>query len=122
MEVGRLRQMVAYEVRLMYSKEGLLYKNDWDSRRLALECKLQILASLKVFGIESYYICPLRYRLVLRIKKFTKNALTLTSQKSPLGISLSLSHTHIGLPWGFNLNFPTSIPVTFKGEYPQGLY
>ena len=27
-----------------------------------------------------------------------KNAVTLTSQKSPLGVSLSLSHTHIGLP------------------------
>ena len=31
-------------------------------------------------------------------KKFTKNALTLTTQKSPLEVNLSLSHTHIGLP------------------------
>ena len=79
---------------------GLPYKSDGDARRLALGYKLQILVSLRVFGIESHYNCPFRYRLVLRIKKFTKNALTLTSQKSPLAVSLSLSHTHIGLPYG----------------------
>ena len=124
---GRLWKLVAYdrwshmEVRL-YPREGLLYKNDRDSRRLALECKLQILVSLKMFGMESYYICPFRYRLGLRIKKFTKNALTLTTQKSTSGVSLSLSHTCIGLPWGFNLNFPASITVTFIGKYAQGLY
>ena len=32
---------------------------------------------------------------------------------SSLGVSLSLSHTYIGLPWGFNFNFPTSMPVSF---------
>ena len=52
-------------------------------------------------------------------KKFTKNALTLTTQKSPLEVNLSLSHTHIGLPQGFKLNFPMSIPVTFIWEYPR---
>ena len=35
---------------------------------------------------------------------------------SPLGVSLSLSRTHIGLPWEFNFNFPTSIPVIFIWE------
>ena len=40
--------------------------------------------------------------------------MTLTSQKSPLRVGLSLSHTHIGLPQGFN--FPTSIPFTFIWE------
>ena len=45
-------------------------------------------------------ICPSRYRLVLCIKKFTKNALTLTTEKSSLGVSLNLSHTHIGSPSG----------------------
>ena len=55
---GRLWKLVAYdrlshmEVRL-HPRERLLYKNDRDSRRLALECKLQILVSLKVFGKES---------------------------------------------------------------------
>ena len=76
------------------------------------------LVSLRVFGMESHYIYPFWYHLVLCIKKFTRNAPTLTNQKSPLGVSLSLSHTHIGLPWGFNLNFPTSIPVTFIWGYP----
>ena len=31
-------------------------------------------------------------------RNLQKNAPTLTTQKSPLGASLSLSHTHIGLP------------------------
>ena len=35
---------------------------------------------------------------------------------SLLGSSLSLSHTHSGLPYGFNFNFPTSIPVTFMWD------
>ena len=35
---------------------GLLHKTDGDARRLALGCKLQILVSLRDFGIESYYI------------------------------------------------------------------
>ena len=48
--------------------------------------------------MESHYNCPISHRLVLCIKKVTKNALTQTTQKSPLGVSLSLSHTHIGLP------------------------
>ena len=82
---------------------------------------MQILVSLKVFGMESYYICQFRYRLGLRIKKFTKNALALTTQKSTSGVSLSLSHTYTPLG-GFNLNFPTSITVTFIGKYARGLY
>ena len=76
-------------------QRGRLHKRDGDARRLALGCKLQILVSLRVFGRESRYICPFRYRQVLCIKKFTKNALTRTTQKSPLGVTLSLSHTHI---------------------------
>ena len=27
----------------------------------------------------------------------------------PLAVSLSLSHTHIGLPYGFHVHFPTII-------------
>ena len=64
---------------------GLPCKSDGDRHRLALGCKFQILVSLRVFGMDSPYICPFRYRLVLCIKKFTNNALTLTTQKSPLG-------------------------------------
>ena len=47
--------------------------------------------------------------------KFAKKAVTLTSQKSPLRVSLSLSHTHFGLSQGFdvNANFPTNIFFTF---------
>ena len=47
--------------------------------------------------------------------------MTLTSQKSPLRDSLSLSHTHIGLPQGFNFNFPTSIPFILIWESSRGL-
>ena len=66
---------------------GLPYRSDRDACRLALGCKLQILVSLRVFGMESHYICPFRYPLVLCIKKFTKNAPTLTTQKSPSEVS-----------------------------------
>ena len=31
-------------------------------------------------------------------------------------VGLSLSHAHIGLPYGFNFNFATSIHVTFIWE------
>ena len=35
---------------------GLPYKSsNGDARHLSLGCKLQILASLRVFGMESYY-------------------------------------------------------------------
>ena len=76
----------------------MVYKTDGDARRLSLGCKLLILVSLSVFGMESHYTCQFRYRLEPCIKKFTKNALTLTTQKYPSGVSLSLSHTHTGLP------------------------
>ena len=36
------------------------------------------------------------------------------------GVILSLSHTHIGVPWGFNFSFSTSIPISVIGESPQG--
>ena len=86
-----------------------------------------LIVSLWVFGMESHYIYPLRYRSVPCIKKFTKNALTLTKQKSPSGVSLNLSHTLIGLPLGFNLNFRRSSyrPVnsfTWNSVLPRKIY
>ena len=66
--------------------------------------------------MESHYICPFRYHLGLCIEKFTKNALTLATQKSPLEFSLSFSHTHFGLPKGFNWNFSPIVTVTFLWE------
>ena len=65
---------------------GLPYKSDGDARRLILRCKLQILVSLRVS------------RSTLHKEIYQKNALRLTTQKSLLGVSLSLSHIHIGLP------------------------
>ena len=52
---------------------GTPYKSDGDTRRLALGCKLQILVSLRVLRRKSVYL-PIRSRLGLCIKKFTKNA------------------------------------------------
>ena len=61
------------EFKLTGGRGGELpYKSGGDALRLALGCKLQILVSLRLFGMENYYICPFRYRLVLCIKKFTK--------------------------------------------------
>ena len=63
---------------------------------------------------------PLQVSLSVVQKKLTKNAVTLTTQKFLLAVSLSLYHTHIGLLQGFNLgfsfNFLTSIPVTSVQE------
>ena len=41
------------------------------------QCKWQILVSLRAFRMESHCICPIRDRLALCIKKFTKNALSI---------------------------------------------
>ena len=64
---------------VLYRGGECSYKGDDDARRLAFGCKLQILVSLRLFGMESHYICPFRYRSVPCIKKFTENALTLTT-------------------------------------------
>ena len=69
--------------------------------------------------MEIHCICPFLYRSVLCVLRYLQNhALTLTTQKSLLAVSLSLSHIQIGLPQGYNLNFPTSIPGTFIWESP----
>ena len=43
----------------------------------------------------------------------------MTNQKSPLGVCLSLSHSHIGLLKGCNFNFLTRTPVRFIREFPS---
>ena len=72
----------------------------WAYDEIYVRCKMQILVSLGVFGTESHYICPFRYRLGLCIKKFTKKNAVMSSSLVwlNLGASLSLSHTHNGLP------------------------
>ena len=39
---------------------GIQYKSDKDAHHLALGFRLQILVSLRVFGMERHYICPFR--------------------------------------------------------------
>ena len=98
----------------MISTRGRLpYKSDGDARRLGLGCELQIFVSLRVFGMESYYYLPIQVSLSPAHKEIAKKCSTLTRHKSSLGISLSVSLTHSGLPKGFNLNLLTSITVTF---------
>ena len=64
-----------------------------------------------------------RYCLGLCIKKFTKKChdicFSMVSLKI-LGVSLTLSHPHIGLPQGLNSNFPNSIPITFTWKSLTG--
>ena len=43
------------------------HKSDEDAHRFDLGCKLQILVSLMVFGMESHHICPFRYHLVITV-------------------------------------------------------
>ena len=100
--------------------EGLPYKSDRDAHRLALGCRLQILVSLRPFAMERHYICPFRYRWVLLIKKFTKNALTLTTQKSPLGGQYKLEpHPHWS-PFGIKFEFSNEYPCHFCMGVPSG--
>lgn len=75
---------------------------------------------LRCWDGKSLYL-PIQISLSNVHKKIYKKALPLTTQKSPLGISLSLSNTHISslVSLGLNLNFPTSIPVTVKWESPR---
>ena len=51
-------------------------------------------------------------------KKCAKKAVTLTSQKSPLGVSLSLNHTHMGLR-GLILVFRQASPSLLRGSLPR---
>ena len=60
-------------------------------------------------------LCPFRFCLGSCIKKFAKNAVTLTAQKFTVYftmVSLSWKHSH----WGLICYFLTSIPVTFIGK------
>ena len=61
----------------------------------------------------------LGYRLALCVKKSTKTkALTLTTDKSPLRVSLSLRHTHIGLPYGLIYIFRRASRSLLYGSSP----
>ena len=95
---------------------GLPYKSGGDALRLALGCKFQILVSLRLFGMESYYICPFRYRLVLCIKKFIKCPDTDHTEISLRGQFKLEAHPH----WSpLRFKFRTSIPGTFIWESPR---
>ena len=97
----------------------LPYKSDGDARRLALGYKLQILASLRVFGIESHYNCTFRYRLVLCIKKFTKKCADTDLTEISLSGQFKLEpHPHWSPLWGLIWIFRQSIPVSFIWECP----
>ena len=43
---------------ILFLEGELPYKSDRDAHRLNLGCKLQMLVSLRVFGMESHCICP----------------------------------------------------------------
>ena len=60
------------------------YESDGDARRLAWGCKLQILASLRVFGMESYHICPFMYSCWA--------SFSLASPQTSFGVRLSHIH------------------------------
>ena len=87
-----------------------------------LVVSLQILLPLRVFGMESRYIEPFRYRLVLCLKEFTKNALSLTTHKSPLGATPTLVSLR-GFIWIFRWASPSLLygsppgNVSFRGIF-----
>ena len=96
-------------VSLLFLLGEFPYKSD-RMFRLALGSEFQILVSLGVFGMERHYICPFRYRLGLSVKKLTKNTVI------SLRVSLSLSHTHIGLL----LILRRASPSLLYGSSPRG--
>ena len=58
-----------------------------------------------MFGTQRHYIFAFGYRLGPCINKCTKNTVMSVLVWSPLVVSLSLNHTHIGLPERFILIF-----------------
>ena len=75
---------------------------------------------LGYLGWKDTIFARFRYRLGLCVKKITKNVDT-NHTELPLEVGLNLSHTHLDLPQGFYLNFPTSVPITFIWESPPPL-
>ena len=80
----------------------LPYKRNGDARRLALGCKLQILVSLRVFG----------WKVTILLIDVSLSVLKEIYKKCPNADHTKIYlHNHIGLPaYGFNLNFPASLP------------
>ena len=72
-------------------------------------------------GTQSHYICPFRYRFNRVVHKLQKNTVMSVLVWSLLVVSLSLSHTHIGLPERFDFNFPTRFPSLSYGSPPRAL-
>ena len=91
---------------------------DWSTANTLQET---VIIDLTKNQVEEMMICFRGATPTQKWKNLQKMAVTLTSQKSPLRVSLSLSHTHIGLPQGFHCNFPTSIPFTFIWGFSRGL-
>ena len=82
--------------------------------------KCRLWSRLRCLGREVAAICPFRYRSGLCINKFTKQCRDTDHTKiSSLVSLLSWATDTLVIPYGFNFNFPTSIPVTFIGEYPR---
>ena len=76
---------------LPYNSDGDIVVSLW-----GVNCRFWF--QLGCLGWKVTLFAQFRYRLILYMEKFTKNVLTLTTQKSPLGVRLSLSHTHTDLP------------------------
>ena len=108
---GNWIQSLAMPISVMNARGELPYKSDGKLVVSLWGVNRRFWTHLGCLGGK--FIIWFRYRLVLCI---TKNALTLTTQKSPLAVSLSLSQTYIGLSLGFYLNFPTRFPVTYLWE------
>ena len=84
--------------------------------------KCRLWSRLRCLGREVTAICSFRYRSGLCIKRFTKQCRDTDHTKiSSLVSLLSWVTDTLVIPYGFNFNFPTSIPVTFIGESPPGI-
>ena len=66
------------------------------------------------FGTESHYICPFRYESLMVVRKeIYKNCRDVCLSMALFMGQLNFSPSNVGLPQGFNFNFPSCISVTF---------
>ena len=88
---------------------------DWSTANTLQET---VIIDLTKNQVEEMMICFRGATPTQKWKNLQKMAVTLTSQKSPLRVSLSLSHTHIGLVI-FRRASPSLLYGSSPGDYPQ---
>ena len=92
-----------------------------DREPVQIQRRLIDLSKTENSALRLMYICQASYTwLVCPLDHKHKGKGLWFDSQQPF-VSLSLSHTHIGLPQGLKVNFPTSISFIFIWESSRGL-